>query len=285
MEYDDQASFDLPTRTKSGIRRLSKPIRRMTMQFGSSIRSILKKRTESGDEAETGNIESLDSIPFDHQKSVNFAPVQLALHESHINFGSFGVYLPPEGVIQTLIARGQYALGESNTIQTTYSFKGWKIEEENFFLVQGQNLVCLGLTQDRQWIVEATCRDLYRHDDGQKLHGVLTQLVRLLPTKRTTSRVDHSAGDKVVLSLTLENEPEVKFEALSPSFDPSRWTEPVDEPVGSLSEMKIEIILNNFNQHVMDHSTCIFMPSEKEPIPPTPPESIQYTYRNVLNAF
>ena len=49
-------------------------------------------------------------------KSVNFAtPVQLELHQTHINFESHGVYLPHDGVIQTLISRGQFALGGQGT--------------------------------------------------------------------------------------------------------------------------------------------------------------------------
>ena len=68
--------------------------------------------------------------------------------------------------------------------------------------------------------------------------------------------------------------------ALSNEFDPILWVNPTDEISVPLSEMKIEIILNNFNQHVMDHSSCIFIPAEEEIIPPSIPSESEYTYRN-----
>ena len=67
---------------------------------------------------------------------------------------------------------------------------------------------------------------------------------------------------------------------LSPLFSAQNWQQKVAEDPVKLSEMKIEIIKNNFEKHQSDHKSSLFIRAEKSRIQNSPEES-QYSYRDV----
>jgi len=270
----DGEYLNSPVQSRLSIRRLSKPIRRMTLQFTDQIRnvkSILKNRKNS----QEVQIESLQSMASSMRKSVIFKSVSnIEVHPSFINFENGSVLRPPEGVINSLISSGQFALCSQNKMQSTYSFHGWKIEDEHFFLEKGRSLVCLGMTRDLNWILEATCEDLYRNDNGLQLHGIIFELSRIFPTKQM--EVKMLPGKSVVSILPRDGEG-LELTPLSTSFEAETWSNLIQEDPIKLSEMKIEIIRNNFDKHMMDHVTCMFLRADSERIVPSPSEA-EYTY-------
>lgn len=203
---------------------------------------------------------------------------QLEASKDVINFEVAGVKLPVDGLLETLIAKGQHAIGidkKGMSFQTTYSFAGWKIDFENFFTRAG-DLFCLGVTPDLNFIVEAKCTPVYKPklgSDKTAFLGVICELTNLISTARFA--VEPREHDLSIVNLGTDAE--TVYKVVSSDYRRDEWMHLDVE--SSLCEMKIQIILDNFQNKLHDNSTFYFLKSAGAKLHVSRPSSPLYEYQ------
>ena len=195
-----------------------------------------------------------------------------------INFATAGVKLPTEGLLETLIAKGQHAIGidkKGMSFQTTYSFAGWKIEFENFFSREG-DLYCLGVTPDLNFVVEAKCTPVYKPklgSDKTLFLGVICELTNLV----STSRFMLEPRENELLILNPSNDAQKTYKVISSDYRRDEWMHLNAE--SNLCDMKVQIIIDNFNNKLQDNSTFYFLKTAGAKLHVSRPSSPLYEYQ------
>ena len=141
--------------------------------------------------------------------------------------------------------------------------------EEALFSLKSE-LVCLGLTNDLNWILLAHSHKL-RKSDGEFI-GLLLDLVQIYSTKECEFRSD----DKNLI-INFENN-EMSFEALSPKFVPETWVRQILNDPLKLSQMKIFTTKSVFQAHLQSGPCTYFIRGECNQIPPPTPSDKEYEY-------
>ena len=141
--------------------------------------------------------------------------------------------------------------------------------EEALFSLKSE-LVCLGLTNDLNWILLAHSHKL-RKSDGEFI-GLLLDLVQIYSTQECEFRSD----DKNLIINFEKNE--MSFEALTPEFVPEVWVRQILNDPLKLSQMKIFTTKSVFQAHLESGPCTYFIRGECNQIPPPTPSDKEYEY-------
>jgi len=203
-----------------------------------------------------------DLVPEEIRKELRF-------FKDHVNLSDENsAPFPKCGIIQETICRGQHALDLARNAYSTYSFKGWKILTDAFFMDEDDNPVCLALTKDRKWILRASCKELLRLDNQTKRtvpEGLMIQLTTIWSASRITAQWEDD-GDISRLHISTRSN-NLKFTFLSESnYLKDKWRETIPALVNNMTEMQIEIISQNFHEYMNETPPQLFLPSSGQQI-------------------
>lgn len=194
---------------------------------------------------------------------------RIELDGNYIKFHSnLGIRIPEDGILQTVCDKGQNCLDSVKKFKTN-SFSGWRFKNEHYFTRENK-IIVLGILYQNRWMVEARLDDLYQNNN---LVGVLVTLTKLISLKHT--KLHYEDNGEVVLN---QKDSKEIITPLKP-FDFDSW----ETRNGDLSEMKIQIFQQYFDEHLQEFDSSYFFKSEE--IAPPKIETPDYTYSISSNSY